>query len=936
MRRLVPLLVALGALALHACTGGGNEGGHLDVRARILSPAGTVDPYAGLDSVRVAVEQGGIERASASFAVEDDWSIPKADLDFDAPVVIRVDGIAGGTVVRTGRTAPFVPRDARETGHGIFFSEPNTFAPAPSAPNVARLRPAVARLADGRVLIAGGAIGTDGTGAIPSVEIYDPDTGIWSDVGMLSTARHGAAAVPLEDGRVLVAGGVDAAGALLASAELVTPPPLGVTTAAGVAPAAPLPKAWDRPATALLGSGRVLLAGGWGDPGDPPMPALYDAGANAWSVVAGAPYAAGAPLAALPDGRAVLAGGGDDVTFRQVTVFSSGGDAVSTPDVLRVRRHGATVTPLDASRVLVTGGARAADGLRPTAAIEVLDVSAATPVSAFAPERDYHHRAFRPAVVLRDGAVLLAGGTGSGGDALTGSVLRDPSNGRLGPTPDLPAGRSGRESGVPLADGTAMLAGSEQDASVLIYNPSVAPVAGFERVDAAILWRAGTRTTGAVLDGAQTIRARFYDVNSLVDERTVPATAANVPLDGFLVGYDRLHVVLEALDANGATLAWGATAEPLGDAARARTQHTVLLGRAGEWTLAPDALPSPHTEGAIARFGDRVVVVGGRGGPNATDLYDPTSGATSTHGGDPIPTGRDTVRSCLIGDDRLMLAGGQDAAGVDTAAVSVLTAVNGTTLQWSAATPLASPVDQHTVVTLANGDVLAHGNSNGGLPESFASRWNGTAWAATNGTPLPRDRHVGVRLADDRVLLAGGEGLDADALEIVTAEAELFDPADGSFTPTGPLATARRDHAAFADGTGAVLCGGVASLQGDPTVHLADCERWDPGTGQFSAAGNLQFARDDMAVVRLADGDVLILGGSGAGGSSVLVDRWSTQDGTVAPAPSMVQSRAFPMGVALPDGRAIVAGGNAAGANRPTVEVWTPATWRNPFGYDLP
>jgi hypothetical protein len=76
------------------------------------------------------------------------------------------------------------------------------------------------RLADGRVLIAGG---DDGWDFQASAELYDPKAGMFSPTGSMSTTRILHTATLLLDGRVLVAGGADGSPADLASAELYDP-----------------------------------------------------------------------------------------------------------------------------------------------------------------------------------------------------------------------------------------------------------------------------------------------------------------------------------------------------------------------------------------------------------------------------------------------------------------------------------------------------------------------------------------------------------------------------------------------------------------------------------------------------------------------------------------------------------------------------------------
>ncbi|HEV8596816.1 MAG TPA: kelch repeat-containing protein, partial [Candidatus Dormibacteraeota bacterium] len=60
---------------------------------------------------------------------------------------------------------------------------------------------AAARLADGRVLVAGGGAYT------PTAELYDPATNRWTPTGSMSVDRYDFTATVLRDGRVLVVGG---------------------------------------------------------------------------------------------------------------------------------------------------------------------------------------------------------------------------------------------------------------------------------------------------------------------------------------------------------------------------------------------------------------------------------------------------------------------------------------------------------------------------------------------------------------------------------------------------------------------------------------------------------------------------------------------------------------------------------------------------------
>jgi hypothetical protein len=98
--------------------------------------------------------------------------------------------------------------------------------------NNARFFHTATTLPNGQILIAGGSDVSDVTesgGPIASAELYDPATGAFTLTGSMEIARYEHIAALLNNGSVMVAGGYDASGNPLASAELYSvagdPPP---------------------------------------------------------------------------------------------------------------------------------------------------------------------------------------------------------------------------------------------------------------------------------------------------------------------------------------------------------------------------------------------------------------------------------------------------------------------------------------------------------------------------------------------------------------------------------------------------------------------------------------------------------------------------------------------------------------------------------------
>ena len=151
-----------------------------------------------------------------------------------------------------------------------------TFAPAGRL-NTARFYHTATLLNNGEVLIAGGQAPLQSCtvppcNAIPlaGAELYNPATGVFTPTGSLNTARAYHTATPLNNGMVLLTGGLDNNGNILASAELYNP------TASTFTPTGSLNTARYSHTAELLNNGMVLIAGGTGSSPSLASAELYD------------------------------------------------------------------------------------------------------------------------------------------------------------------------------------------------------------------------------------------------------------------------------------------------------------------------------------------------------------------------------------------------------------------------------------------------------------------------------------------------------------------------------------------------------------------------------------------------------------------------------------------------------------------------------------
>jgi Galactose oxidase, central domain len=127
----------------------------------------------------------------------------------------------------------------------------------------------------------------------------------------------------------------------------------------------------------------------------------------------------------------------------------------------------------------------------------------------------------------------------------------------------------------------------------------------------------------------------------------------------------------------------------------------------------------------------------------------------------------------------------------------------------------------------------------------------------TGDMTAPRSFHTATRLHDGKVLMAGCTR---------TTSAELYDPASQTFTPTGSMTAVRCGHSAtlLADGR-VLIAGGVRSdpclYRSPPDSYCRSAELYDPIDGTFKPTGDMIGIQIGHTATLLLNGRVLIAGG---------------------------------------------------------------------------
>ncbi len=264
----------------------------------------------------------------------------------------------------------------------------------------------------------------------------------------------------------------------------------------------------------------------------------------------------------------------------------------------------------------------------------------------------------------------------------------------------------------------------------------------------------------------------------------------------------------------------------------------------------------------------------------------------------------------LLPDGHVLVAGGFTDQENAPAGAELFDPRAGT---FAPAAPMQTPRHSHTATRLPDGRVLIAGgyDARGTYLDSaeLFDPATGT-FSVTGAMHGARAGHVAVLLSDGRVLVAGGVGTGWTFLP----GAELYDPATGTFAPTGSMTVPRESHAAVRLPDGRVLVAGGHRGRGADITLYASAEVYDPATGTFTPAGNMTVRRHKHDALLLADGDVLITGGTDERDSRGVyrsTERYHPQTGVFRADAPLRQPRYKHQGTSLllPDGRVLLAGG---------------------------
>jgi hypothetical protein len=332
--------------------------------------------------------------------------------------------------------------------------------------NTARHNHILLLLPNGKVLITGGAVNANGTGALASAELYDPVAHTFTNVGPMNVARADHTVTLLPNGKVLVAGGFNDVG-VVSSAELFDP-----STNTFTLLTAPMTSLRAEHTATLLTNGEVLIAGGNTNTNSVATAEIFDPAAGSFTASSHTMTTVRQIHHAdlLPNGQVLISGGFDNNNnpLASAEIYDPVADTFTATGSMTTARGNHASALLYNGKILVAGGLAPGDGAAvPTATAELYDPATGlfTTTGSMSIPRGHY-----APTILDDGTIFIQGGASL--PAGTNADVFNPATGTFRTTANFTAAQAGMRDSI-LPDGTVLLASGVNSQTVAVPNSEV-------------------------------------------------------------------------------------------------------------------------------------------------------------------------------------------------------------------------------------------------------------------------------------------------------------------------------------------------------------------------------------------------------------------------------------------------------------------------------
>jgi len=739
----------------------------------------------------------------------------------------------------------------------IYNPSTGTFSLLPNALNTARAGHTATLLNNGQVLLVGGIDPT--AGILSDAELYDPPTQTFIDLGDTNDPRYRHTATLLQNGQVLIAGGETDPAPLGAynSAELFDPVAQTFT-----ALLVPMTSGREGHAAVLLNNGQVLIAGGDNaGPTSANTAELFNPTLAIFTPVT-APMAAArfSPTATLLNGGSVLIAGGATDSGGSSTVLSSG--EVFNPSTqiftsvggMTSAREYQTASLLNDGTVLFAGGTSGTAILNSAELYMASQLSglvsiAVTPATSTIGAGA--QQSFTATGTFSNGSVQqLASVLWSSSSTSVAPVSGDSTN--SGTAQTTAQGTATVRASAPGVSGTATLTVTAPTLVSFAVSPqnTAIPLATTQQFAAT-----GTYTDGSTQD--LTASAAWTSTATAV------APIANSGLaTGLALGSATIQAAYGTWSAStGATVVGPA----LVSFSITPGTATIASGTSQQYHATgtfSDGSTQDVTAWVTWSSGTATVATVTTAGL-VTALAQGTSTISAVYGSITVSAaltvGPPTLVSLAITPNFVVLSSGGSQQLTATG-----TFTDGSAQNISASSVWAS---SNTAMVAVNSGGLA--TAVGAGTATITAR-SGSASATASllvpsgtqtGLITSRYQHSATVLPNGQILIAGGiTCLTATSCTYLNS-AEIYSPATDTFASTGAMATARSAPAVLLNSGKVLVAGGYTCNSSGACTSLGSAEIYDPVAATFSGAGTMTASRSGQTMTLLNNGTVLIAGG---------------------------------------------------------------------------
>ncbi|WP_129576710.1 MULTISPECIES: kelch repeat-containing protein [Sorangium] len=580
-------------------------------------------------------------------------------------------------------------------------------------------------------------------------------------------------------------------------------------------------------------------------------------------------------------------------------------------------RYSHTATELGNGKVLIVGGYGGSGTLGSAELYDPL-LNAWTSAGSMTAVREDH-----TATRLLDGRVLIAGGYAGSGTYVSTAELYDPTNNTWGPAGTMGTGRRNHTATL-LSSGKVLIAGgytsgSTYLASAQLYNPANNTWTSAGTMGAQRKYHTATQLPNGnvlVVGGSNSVgNLSSVDIYDAVNNTWLP------PLSAQPMSVARSsHTATQLLDGR-VLVVGGSTSSGI------TTSAEIFNPGSSDWTSVTPMGLGRYWHTATRLSDGRVFVAGGMdpvssGGSSSAEVYDPVGNTWEE-----VEEGMSTVRishtATLLSTGKVLVAGGFELVGLSFVAKSSAELYDPQGKKWTSLSPMAPTRARPTVTRLSDGRVLAVG---GAVGDTSAAVYNPTtdAWTATGSLTAPRVGHTATLLANSKVLVVGSSASPT------SANAELFDASTNTWATAGSTSAPnpkRFKHTATRLLDGKVLITGGIQAGSSPATYLKTTAVFDPSTSSWLARPDMSVERAGHVAVLLQSGQVLVAGGTNAGGSLSSVEIYDPGTNTWTPAAAMPISRRDFDAVVLNNGDVLAVGSTTVpSVYNPGSDSWTHLT----------